>query len=48
MRKAEITLLTVLYVIVTAVASMYIEKEYEVTVVINNSLDINSTTVIEK
>lgn len=48
MRKAEITILTILYVIVTAVASMYIEREYEVTVVINNSLDSNNTIVREK
>lgn len=47
-RTAEITLLTVLYVIVTAVASMYIEKEYEVTVIINNSIDSNNTIVREK
>jgi len=43
MRRAEITLLTILYVVITAVASMYIEKEYAVTVIINNSIDNNIT-----
>jgi len=38
MRKAEITILTILYIVVTAIASMYIEREYEVTVVINNTI----------
>ena len=43
MRKAEITLLTILYFIITTLGGAYIEESYGITVSIDKALDINNT-----
>ena len=48
MRKAEAVIVTILTLIITSIASMYIEREYAVTVVINNTLDSNNTIVKDR
>ena len=43
MRRAEVTVLTILYVIVTTIAGAFIEKEYGITIAIEKSFDSNNT-----
>ncbi len=48
MRKAEITLLTIAYFVVTTLVGMYIEKEYGVTIIIEKSFDGSNNRVVGK
>jgi len=39
MRRAEITILTILFTLVGSLISMYVEKEYDVTLTLEKSLE---------
>ncbi len=45
MRKAEITILTILFTIVGSLISMYAEKEYSVTLTIEKSFNTDEVNV---
>ena len=48
MRKAEITLLSALFWIVTTVVGAYVEREYGLTAEIERVIDSNTTTITIK
>ena len=43
MRKAEITLVTILFTVVTTLIGAFLEKEYGITVTIDKTLETNTT-----
>ncbi|MFT7004259.1 MAG: hypothetical protein ACJAWW_001616 [Sulfurimonas sp.] len=47
MRKGEATLITLLIILVTSIASVFIEDRYGVSIVATESIDSNSTKGIK-
>lgn len=43
MRRAEITILTIIYTLILTIGSMYAEKEYGITIRIEKSFDTNES-----